>query len=201
MLRNLSGTQRYALFVLLVVIVVVIYLFVSGGFRELTGGGDDDQAETQTEEVGAVRLRQVGELISFAQVPLGDRALVGNVEISVQGITYPDQVRIAGFWREPAERYGQLVLRVTNRGSASVLLPLEALQLVSSDGRSFIADAEVSAGAAAVSEGPVYAAPVLLQPGLTVTVLMIYELPNDAGGLQLRATGAWFDFALREADE
>lgn len=200
MLRNLSGTQRYALFVLLVVVVVVIYLFVSGGFRELTGGGDDDE-QTQAEQIEAIRLRQVGELISFAQVPLGDRALVGNVEISVQGITYPDQVRIAGFWRQPAERYGQLLLRVTNRGSASVLLPLEALQLVSSDGRSFIADAEVSAGAAAVTEGAVYAAPVLLQPGLTVTVLMIYELPNDAGGLQLRATGAWFDFALREAEE
>ncbi len=201
MLRNLSGTQRYALFVLLVVVIVVIYLFVSGGFRELTGGGEEEQTATQTEPSDGVRLRQVGELVAFAEVPLGDRALVGDIEIAVQAITYPDQVRIAGFWRQPAERYGQLVLRVTNRGSASVLLPLESLQLVSSDGRSFLADAVVSAGAAAVMEGPVYAAPVLLQPGLTVTVLMIYELPNDAGGLQLRATGAWFDFALRESDE
>ena len=200
MLRNLSGTQRYALFVLLVVVIVVIYLFVSGGFGELTGGGDE-QAETQSEQAEALRLRQSGELVAFAQVPLGDRAQVGDIEISVQGISYPDQVRIAGFWRQPAERYGQLILRVTNRGSASVLLPLESLQLVSSDGRSFIADAVVSAGAAAVMEGAVYAAPVLLQPGLTVTVLMIYELPNNAGGLQLRATGAWIDFALREAEE
>ncbi len=200
MLRNLSGTQRYALFVLLVVVIVVIYLFVSGGFGELTGGGDE-QAETQSEQAEALRLRQLGELVAFAQVPLGDRAQVGDIEISVQGISYPDQVRIAGFWRQPAERYGQLILRVTNRGSASVLLPLESLQLVSSDGRSFIADAVVSAGAAAVMEGAVYAAPVLLQPGLTVTVLMIYELPNNAGGLQLRATGAWIDFALREAEE
>ena len=33
MLSGLSGTQRYALFVLIVVVVVVVYLFVSGGLE------------------------------------------------------------------------------------------------------------------------------------------------------------------------
>ena len=191
MLRNLSGTQRYALFVLVVVVVVVIYLFVSGGFEELTGGGDDDEPQAAQEVTSSPALRTVA-------IEFGQPKLVGPIEVSVIGITFPDQIRAEGLWRSPAQRFAAIQLTMTNRSKQAVALPLDGLQLVTVDGRAYLADAPLSLGAARTTEGVVYAPPLILQPQLTVTVVAVYDIPIDASGLQLRVLGGWSDFELFE---
>ncbi len=191
MLRNLSGTQRYALFVLVVVVVVVIYLFVSGGFEELTGGGDDDEPQAAQEVTSSPALRTVA-------IEFGQPKLVGPIEVSVIGITFPDQIRAEGLWRSPAQRFAAIQLTMTNRSKQAVALPLDGLQLVTVDGRAYLADAPLSLGAARTTEGVVYAPPLILQPQLTVNVVAVYDIPIDASGLQLRVLGGWSDFELFE---
>ena len=189
MLSGLSGTQRYALFVLLVVVVVVIYLVVSGGLEDFIGGDDDQQAVQQ--------LSQEQALIPDA-VLLGESARVGAIEVAIQHITFPNQIRAEGLWRSPAERFAAVQLTMTNRSNQAVELPLNGLQLVTVDGRAYLADAALSLGASRVAEVTAYAPPLILQPQLTITVVAVYDIPIDASGLQLRVQGGYTDFALFE---
>lgn len=191
MLRNLSGTQRYALFVLVVVVVVVIYLVVSGGLDELIGGGDNDQEQASAEATRSPALRTVA-------IELGHSKLVGPIEVAIVGIAFPDRIRAEGLWRSPAQRFASVQLTMTNRSNLAVELPLDGLQLVTVDGRAYLADAALSLGAARTAEGVVYAPPLILQPQLTVTVVAVYDIPIDASGLQLRVLGGWSDFELFE---
>ncbi len=190
MLRNMSGTQRYALFVLLVVIVVVVYLFVSGGFDSLTGGGDDNEIPI-SEATTVAELRSEG-------VTLGESRRVGPIEATITGINFPEQIRADGIWRNPAGRFAAVQMTLTNRSSQAVALPLDGLQLITTDGRAYLADSALSHGAARATEGVVYAPPLTLQPQLTIRVVAVYEIPLDASGLQLRVLGGWTDFELFE---
>ncbi len=190
MLSGLSGTQRYALFVLVVVVVVVVYLFASGGLDDLTGGGSDDEGQ-------AAAAVEVSEIEPDA-VPLGDPSLVGSLEVSIDGISFPDQIRAEGIWRSPAERFALVQLTITNRSKQALTLPIDGLQLVTVDGRAYLADAALSSGAARVHDRVAYAPPLVLQPLLTITVIAVYDIPLDATGLQLRVSGGWTDFALVE---
>ncbi|MDE2967983.1 MAG: hypothetical protein OXS30_10945 [Chloroflexota bacterium] len=192
MLSGLSGTQRYALFVLLVVVVVVIYLFVSGGLNDLTGGGDDDQQQAVEEPTSAP------EALRTVAVEFGQTQQVGPVEVAILGIAFPDQIRAEGIWRSPAQRFAAVHLTMTNRSRQAVELPLDGLQLVTVDGRAYLADAALSLGHARTAEGVAYAPPLILQPQLTITVVAVYDIPLDASGLQLRVRGGWTDFELFE---
>ena len=191
MLSGMSGTQRYALFVLLVVVVVVIYLFVSGGFDDLVGGGSDN------DEQAAAELSEAAQLVPDA-VELGESARVGAIDVSILSVTFPEQIRAEGLWRSPAERFAAVRLTITNRSKQAIPLPIDGLQLVTTDGRAYLADAALSSGAARVTEGVAYAPPLILQPQLTITVVAVYDIPIDASGLQLRVSGGWTDFALFE---
>ena len=190
MLSGLSGTQRYALFVLVVVVVVVVYLFVSGGLDDLTGGGDDEQ-QAVADVASSPTLRT--EAIEF-----GESDLVGPIEVSIIGLTFPDQIRAEGLWRSPAQRFAAVHLTMTNRSNQAVELPIDGLQLVTVDGRAYLADAALSLGAARVAETVAYSPPLILQPQLTIMVVAVYDIPIDASGLQLRVRGGWTDFALFE---
>ncbi len=185
----MSGTQRYALFVLVVVVVVVVYLFISGGFNDLTGsGGDEPQAVEPSEAVDSAP----------DAIALGESARVGVVEVGIVGIAFPDQIRAQGVWRNPAQRFAAVHLTMTNRSKQAIELPLDGLQLVTGDGRAYLADAELSLGGARAADGVTYAPPLILQPQLTITVVAVYDIPLDASGLQLRVRGGWTDFALFE---
>ena len=190
MLSNMSGTQRYALFVLVVVVVVVVYLFVSGGLDDLTGGGDDDSQQAAVQEDVAV---SVAEAVAFRETER-----VGAIDVMVETIAFPDRIRADGVWREPAERFAEVRLTLTNRSKQAVSLPLDALQLVTSDGRAYLADAALSLGSARFAESVAYSPPLILQPLLTVTVIAVYDIPLNAGGLKLRVSGGWTDFDLFE---
>ena len=186
----MSGTQRYALFVLVVVVVVVVYLFVSGGLDGLTGGGD----EPETSPPSAVDPTQT----VMEAVSLGETDRVGQVDVTIQSIAFPDRIRAEGVWRSPAERFAEVRLTVTNRSKQAVFMPLDGLQLVTSDGRAYLADAALSLGTARYAERVSYAPPLTLQPLLTVTLIAVFDIPLDASGLALRVSGGWTDFALFE---
>lgn len=190
MLSNMSGTQRYALFVLVVVVVVVAYLLVSGGIDELTGGDDEPQTSTQSAAESA-------ETVSAA-VALGETDRVGAIDVTIQSMAFPERIRAEGIWRSPAERFAEVRLTVTNRSKQAVFLPIDGLQLVTSDGRAYLADAALSLGTARYAESVSYAPPLTLQPLLTVTVIAVFDIPLDASGLTLRVSGGWTDFALFE---
>ena len=191
MLSGLSGTQRYALFVLLVVVVVVIYLFVSGGFGDLIGGGDDDDQAVAQPTSAPEALRTVA-------IEFGESQRVGPIEVSIIGLSFPEQIRAEGIWRTPAQRFAAVHLTMTNRSKQAVELPLDGLQLVTVDGRAYLADAALSLGEARAAESVAYAPPLTLQPQLTITVVAVYDIPLDASGLQLRVRGGWTDFVLFE---
>ena len=192
MLSSMSGTQRYAVLVLIVVVVVIVYLFVSGGFDELTGGGDDDV------QPSAVVLTDSPDALRTDAIELGHSELVGPVEVSIVGISFPDQIRAEGIWRSPAQRFASVTLTMINRSRQAVELPLDGLQLVTTDGRAYLADAALSLGHSRVAEGVAYSPPLILQPQLAITVVAVYDIPLDASGLQLRVRGGWIDFALFE---
>lgn len=190
MLSSMSGTQRYALFVLVVVVVVLVYLFVSGGLDGLTGGGDD---EPQTATPQSQSTAPASEAVTFR-----DTDRVGDLEVAIVAITFPDRIRAEGVWRSPAQRFAQVRLTVTNRSKQAVALPLDGLQLVTTDGRAYLADAALSQGSARYAESVAYAPPLTLQPLLTVTLIAVYDIPLDASGLKLRVRGGWTDFDLFE---
>ena len=186
----MSGTQRYALFVLLVVVVVLVYLLASGGFGDLTGGDDEPVTEAPVAE----------NVLRVEGIRLGEPQLVGPLEVTILGISFPDQIRAEGIWRRPAQRFASVLLTITNRSKQAVALPLDGLQLITTDNRAYLADAALSQGAARTAESVTYAPPMTLQPQLTVSVAAVYDIPLDASGLQLRVGGGWTDFALFDSE-
>ena len=190
LVKRMSPLQRYAVLVVVVVIAVALYLFFSGQF---SGGGDDGEqsAAVQAEPVEPVGPGSRGGSQGGAPVAFGGSGRVGPIDFAVDDASYPTEVP-GGV---AVERFGLVRLRAVNRGGSPVLLGPEMIQIVSSDGRSFAADAELSLSAAEVVAGAV-APPTTLQPGLAMNLVVVFQLPNSAGGLSLRLHGAWVDFAL-----
>lgn len=191
LVKRMSPLQRYAVLVVVVVIAVALYLFFTGQF---SGGGDDDDeqaAAVQAEPVEPVGPGSQGGSRGGVPVVLGESGRVGPIDFAVDDVNYPTEVP-GGV---AVERFGVVRLRAVNRGGSPLLLGPEMIQIVSSDGRSFAADAELSLSAAEVVAGAV-APPTTLQPGLAMNLVVVFQLPNSAGGLNLRLHGAWVDFAL-----
>ena len=188
LVKRMSPLQRYALLVVVVVIAVALYLFFSGQFSG--GGGDDGDGQTDAAQAEPVEPVSPGSQ-GGAPVVLGESGRVGPIDFAVDDVSYPTEVPGAA----AAERFGLVRLRAVNRGGSPVLLGPEMIQIVSADGHSFAADAELSLSAAEVVAGAV-APPTTLQPGLAMNVVVVFQLPNSAGGLSLRLHGAWVDFAL-----
>lgn len=191
LVKRMSPLQRYAVLVVVVVIAVALYLFFSGQF---SGGGDDGDGQAdvaQAEPVEPVSPGSQAGSQGGAPVVFGESGRVGLIDYAVDDVSYPTQVPGAS----AAERFGLVRLRAVNRGDSPVLLGPEMIQIVSADGHSFAADAELSLSAAEVVAGAV-APPTTLQPGLAMNVVVVFQLPNSAGGLSLRLHGAWVDFAL-----
>ena len=195
-LRRLSGTQGYALFVAIVVVVVLAYLFLSGA---LEGGGQDGQGAQESEAAAqqaapvAVGAAEQPGVVEFEQ-----SARVGELDIAVDSVSWTNEVRSDGRTQLAAERFMIVRLNAVNRGAEPYRLLPEQIQIVAADGRSFVLDPLLSAGAAPYESSPAAAPPTTLQPGLAVSLLVIFPMPNDAGGLSLRIHGHYVDFALTE---
>lgn len=189
-LRRTTPLQRYATLVVAVVIAVVLYLFFSGAFERsddpLQAGSTPVSTEPVDEPAAAGAPRD-------GPVRLGEAGRAGAVDYVVDEVSYP--VAVPG--GSAVERFGRVRLRAINRGSSPVRFDADAIRIVASDGRNFAPDEELSASAAVVLDGAL-APPTMLQPGLATTLIVIFQLPNDAGGLTLRLHGAWVDFALRD---
>lgn len=192
-LRRTTPLQRYAALVAAVVIAVVLYLFLSGAFErseDPLSAVAEPQADAEQVDAparpGAPRGGPVG---------LGAAARVGPVDYVVDEVSYP--VAVPG--GRAVERFGRVRLRAANRGTSPLPFDADSVRIVAADGRSFAPDEELSASAAAALDGAV-APPTMLQPGLAATLILIFQLPNDAGGLSLRLYGAWVDFSLLDGE-
>ena len=185
---RISGTQGYALFVAIVVVVVLVYLFLSGFF----GSGDDpEQAAAPTPIV--VGAAETPGVVEFEQT-----ARVGPLDIAIERVEWTNELLADGRTRQAAQRFAVVRLNVVNRGAAPYqLLPRQA-EMVTADGRSYALDAALAAGAAIYEDRATLALPATFQPDLPVALLLVFRLPNDAGGLSLRIHGHHVDFALAE---
>ena len=185
---RISGTQGYALFVAVVVVVVLVYLFLSGFFDS----GDDPEQAAAPPPVTVAAAETPG-IVEFEQT-----ARVGPLDIAIERVEWTNELLADGRTRQAAQRFAVVRLNVVNRGAAPYqLLPRQA-EMVTADGRSYALDAALAAGAAIYEDRATLALPATFQPDLPVALLLVFRLPNDAGGLSLRLHGHHVDFALAE---
>ena len=185
---RLSGTQGYALFVAVVVVVVLVYLFLSGFFDS----GDDAEQDAAPPPVTVAAAETPG-VVAFEQT-----ARVGPLDIAIERVEWTNELLADGRTRQAAQRFAVVRLNVVNRGAAPYqLLPRQA-EMVTAGGRSYALDAALAAGAAIYEDRATLALPATFQPDLPVALLLVFRLPNDAGGLSLRLHGHHVDFALAE---
>lgn len=188
-LRRLSPTQGYALFVAIVVVVVLVYLFLSGFFD--SGDSEPDQAEAPTPVV--VGAADDPGIVTFKQ-----SARVGPLDIAIERVEWTNELLSDGRTRRAAQRFAVVRLNVVNRGATPVRLNADQVEMTASGGRSYALDAPLAAGAAVYEDNPTLALPATIQPDLPTALLLVFRLPNDAGGLALRIHGHYVDFALAE---
>ena len=185
---RLSGTQGYALFVAVVVVVVLVHLFLSGFFDS----GDDAEQAAAPPPVTVAAAETPG-VVAFEQT-----ARVGPLDIAIERVEWTNELLADGRTRQAAQRFAVVRLNVVNRGAAPYqLLPRQA-EMVAAGGRSYALDAALAAGAAIYEDRATLALPATFQPDLPVALLLVFRLPNDAGGLSLRLHGHHVDFALAE---
>lgn len=183
---RISGTTGYALFVAVVVVAVVVYLFLSGFFE-----GDDN--EQQEAEAPTPVVVDAPGAVAFEET-----ARVGPLDAAIERVEWTSELLSDGRTYQAAERFAVLRLHVVNRGDSPFRLNSGQVELASSGGQSYALDAALSAGAAIYEDGATLALPATFQPGLAVALLLVFRLPNDAGGLTLRMHGHYVDFALSE---
>ena len=186
---RISGTTGYALFVALVVVVVLVYLFLSGFFES----GDDEP-----EEAAAPTPVVVGAADAPGAVVFEQSARVGPLDIAIERVEWTTELLSDGRTRQAAQRFAVVRLNVVNRGSAPYRLNPDQVEMTAAGGRSYALDAPLAAGAAVYEDNPTLALPATFQPDLPVALLLVFRLPNDAGGLVLRIHGHYVDFALAE---
>ena len=185
---RISGTQGYALFVAIVVVVVLVYLFLSGFFDS----GDDPEQAAAPPPV-TVDAAETPGVVEFEQA-----ARVGPLDIAIERVEWTNELLADGRTRQAAQRFAIVRLNVVNRGAAPYqLLPRQA-EMVTADGRSYALAAALAAGAAIYEDRATLALPATFQPDLPVALLLVFRLPNDAGGISLRLHGHHVDFALAE---
>ena len=185
---RLSGTQGYALFVAVVVVVVLVYLFLSGFF----GSGDDAEQAAAPPPV-TVDAAETPGVVAFEQT-----ARVGPLDIAIERVEWTNELLADGRTRQAAQRFAVVRLNVVNRGAAPYQLLPQQAEMVTAGGRSYALDAALAAGAAIYEDRATLALPATFQPDLPVALLLVFRLPNDAGGLSLRIHGHHVDFALAE---
>lgn len=185
---RLSGTQGYALFVAVVVVVVLVYLFLSGFF----GSGDDAEQAAAPPPV-TVDAAETPGVVAFEQT-----ARVGPLDIAIERVEWTNELLADGRTRQAAQRFAVVRLNVVNRGAAPYQLLSQQAEMVTAGGRSYALDAALAAGAAIYEDRATLALPATFQPDLPVALLLVFRLPNDAGGLSLRIHGHHVDFALAE---
>lgn len=186
---RISGTMGYALFVALVVVVVVVYLFLSGFFES----DDNEQQEAAAPTPVVVDATDAPGAVVFEET-----ARVGPLDAAIERVEWTTELLSDGRTYQAAERFAVVRLHVVNRGDSPFRLNSGQVELASTGGQRYALDAALSAGAAIYEDGATLALPATFQPGLAVALLLVFRLPNDAGGLTLRMHGHYVDFALSE---
>ena len=205
-LRRLSTVQLYAFLVAAAVVAVLLFLIVSG---RLDLGGNEDEDPLALPEAAATAVAEDGD----AAAPLDTSAAAGSLP-AAGGSLRLDQpfqfgdlrvaltdLRLSGTVAEgtdelaAVERFATVLLTVRNTGRAPRSLA-QALQLVDADDRLFTPNATATAAAAQRDDARQDALTATLQPGLTVDLLVVFDVSADAGPFRLRLLGGFVDVTL-----
>jgi len=218
--QRLASTQGYALLVGIVVIAAVIVVIVSGGVNL---GSDDDgdplaipEAPTTAAADGSADVQSDDGLAASAQendsADAGDASdadaagalatqlrdqpfQFGDLRIAVTDLRLSRIVSEGSDEQEALERFASVSLTVRNTGLIPSSLR-DSLQLVDDQGRLFTASDEATAAVARRSTERADALVTVLQPGITTDLIVVFEVPEEVEGLQLRVTGGYVDVSL-----
>jgi hypothetical protein len=209
-LGGLRTTQAFALLVAAVVVAVLVFLFATGRFES-----DDDEdplaleTETSEQEQGGDGDASAGDggesaaegegvaVVASGGVALEEAFQVGDLRLL---ITESRRGSLVGENRDNVNALGQFVvisLTARNTGATPVLLG-ERVSLLDAARRSYSPVPEASATAALRDPVLEDALAVELQPGLTVDLVVVFDVPEGADGLLLRVVGGFVDVALSE---
>ena len=126
--------------------------------------------------------------------PQMDRAFVfGDVEYTVSKVERSATVSKPGVSITAMGSFVQISFTVKNLGDAPVVLPAADFALYDSQGRGYSVH---QAATAAAAEEPVAFFSEALQPGLTRTGVIVFEVPENASGLRLRLLNGYTEVDL-----
>lgn len=209
-LKLLRSTQGFALFVGVVVVVVLVFLFATGRFEsdddddplalpddqtsEQESGGDDGDSQADAEGDGGstdgAEGGPIGDLVA-----LDETFQVGDLRLRITDSRFGGLV---GENRDNVDAQGRFVIiSITARNAGADPIALEdRVRLLDASGRSYSPVPEASATAAQRDPELADALAVELQPGLTVDLVLVFDVPEDAEGLLLRVGGGFVDVAI-----
>ena len=218
--QRLASTQGYALLVGIVVIAAAAVVIVSGG---VSLGSDDDEdplalAETSstTESDASADVGSDDDSAASTQAadiaPAADGAAAsaaaasaalerdqpfqfGDLRIAVTDLRLSRIVSEGSDEQAAIEQFASVSLTARNTGLIPSSLR-DSLQLVDDQGRLFTASDEATAAVARRSTERADALVTVLQPGITTDLIVVFEVPEEVEGLQLRVTGGYVDVSL-----
>ena len=210
-LRRFRTTQWYALVVLVAVTAVVVFLVASGTF-DLSSDDDADplalsttttDADTASETTAGDSAESTADSGSItaptsgASVALDELFQTGDLRVLVTDSRFAGSV---GEDVDDAVARGRFVvvsLTVRNTGPEPLSLA-DRLGLVDGAGRAFSPDAHATAVAARRDGNRVDAVAMALQPGLTLDLVVVFDVAEDAEDVRLRLRGGFVDVALEQ---
>ena len=205
-MRKFSSTQLYALVVGIAVIAILGFLVANGTFEF---GSDDAGGESLSEAVeqadeepsdadGAEAEAEDGDVEAAPSVGLQamDTAFqFGDLRVIVTDIRLPDRVGEEGDETLALERFARVRLSARNTGLDAFTLD-GALALIDGMGRRFTPNGVATENAARIDLSLGSALTQDLQPGITIDLVVVFDVPEEAEDFRLRISGGFAEVAL-----
>ncbi|MBI3250594.1 MAG: DUF4352 domain-containing protein [Candidatus Andersenbacteria bacterium] len=173
---------------IMVVIIFLIVLGMIGGSGDQSGSSTSTQktssggseAETTTATAPAATVAKIGE-------PVTD----GDLTFTVTGVTTKQTLGNTFTQRDAQGTFHVVMLKIENKGKETKTTDSSMFKIVDSQGREFerSIDGQTAVG---LSQGKVDLFLQQIQPGLSVTGDIVFDLPADATGTQLIVKGSLF---------
>ncbi len=205
-LRRMSGTQLFAIFVGIVVVVVIVFLLSSD---QLSFNSDDDEGPLgpDTSEVdssdsdpsdgdspdGADPETAPGGLAT--QVAQDQAFQFGNLRLAVTEISISTIVSEGRDSVEAIERFATVFITARNTGLTSLSLA-GSLLLIDGTRRQFTPNLAATAATAFRDDARQDALNFDLQPGIDSDLIVVFDIPDESQDFRLRISGGFVDVEL-----
>lgn len=166
--------------------LIVIGMIGSGGSSSSpsssnsTGGSSDSGTSTASEKTTTESVAKVGESVT-------DK----DLDFVVTDITTAKTLGNSFTKKDAQGTFQVITLKITNQGKETKTIDSSMFQLTDSEGRTFDRSVE-GQSAKGFGEGNVDLFLQQVQPGLSVTGDIVFDIPDSATGLQLIVKGSVF---------